>query len=444
MLVLLDLSDNKLRSVPDDIFNLPALQELYLNDNYIAHIPESIGNLGATLVRLHLHDNKLSTLPKSLANLGLLQHLCIDNNQFTTVPDVIQHLRALQELDADDNKITMVPDWIGNLVNLLELDLSNNRISQLPQSMHNLRNLQQLYLDKNKLVELPEWIGDLVALEELDLNDNQISQLPQSISNLIHLRDLFLSGNTLVTLPHVLNKLQALEKLGLRNNPLTVTDAQLRKQLELPERVNVLYKTEEQEKVEKELIDAIKNGDEAAVRKVFAAIMAGRILIGPENDEKIDISKIRDAKGNNLLQIVLQSLVDTIATISKKKTGSKKDIAEAIYNAEVLYTKIYMTITQFGGPKVQDMMLTRNKAGQDLVQAAVGRLSPNSFFVQTIREYRFTPKPEGQPAERFRIMRRHIQEHKESEAVEKEQKEQRQRAIHFDNIITLIRPRQYP
>lgn len=423
----LNLSGNKLKRVPDNIGEFKALTELRLDDNYLTSIGENIGKLN-NLTTLHLHDNYLSDLPANLAHLPLT-HVCIHHNKFTAIPAIFQRLAGLDGLEVNNNMIAVIPDWVGDLPQLVFLDFSSNRIAVLPESISRLRGLTILLLTNNKIEEVPEWIGDLVNLNELGLNNNKVSSLPKSITKLVNLRDLFLSGNEFTVAPEGLNNLPALQRLGLRNNPLPYTDAELRKMLALPAHVeSFLYKTPAQEKVEGALIDAIKKGDDDAVHKAFTTIMAGRILIGPEPaNEKIDLSKYRDAKGNNILQIVLQALIDKRKAILADKKLSAQQQVDALYDAEVLYTKIYLTLTQFGGPKVYNMIIARNKAGQDLIQSAVGKLNPDSFFLQTIREERRSKGAEGQPAELFKVALRYKKEKEQAAAVGQEQTEQKTR-----------------
>lgn len=425
---LIDLTDFDEKHVP----GLNALRGLYLNDNKLKRIPDSIGELRALRV-LYLGNNYLSDLAPTLGSLPLTR-LRISGNKFIAIPQVVGHLHALQDLYAGNNQIAVIPDWIGDLVNLTDLDLSDNKIVALPDSMSKLHALQGLFLSNNRIIEIPDWVGDFDQLFVLDLVDNKISLLPETIasedkpSKLVSLHNLYLSGNDFVTPPLGLNKLPALESLDLRNNPMTYTDAELRKILELRPDINFLYKTPEQEKVEQALINGIKAGDADAVQKAFTTIMAGRILIGPQPaDEKIDISKIRDADGNNLLQLLLKTLVAKVGEIKSKKKLNAKTKAEAIFAIETRYTKIYMTLTQFGGPKVYDMIIARNKAGQDLFQAASGSLNPESFFVQTLREYRYKPTPAGQHAPRYKIMKRHLKEEDEAERAVKERLEQKKK-----------------
>ena len=50
------------------------------------------------LKKLYLNDNQLTTLPESIGNLQSLEELWLDNNQFTQLPERICNLQNLQEL----------------------------------------------------------------------------------------------------------------------------------------------------------------------------------------------------------------------------------------------------------------------------------------------------------------------------------------------------------
>jgi Leucine-rich repeat (LRR) protein len=59
----LDLSNNKLTSLPDSFGNL-KVNRLYLSNNKLTSLPDSFGNL--KLNYLNLSNNKLTSLPDSL------------------------------------------------------------------------------------------------------------------------------------------------------------------------------------------------------------------------------------------------------------------------------------------------------------------------------------------------------------------------------------------
>jgi len=59
---------------------------LNLSNNQLTSIPESIGNL-SNLDVLALYNNQLTTLPESIVNLSSLRALSLHHNQLTTLPD---------------------------------------------------------------------------------------------------------------------------------------------------------------------------------------------------------------------------------------------------------------------------------------------------------------------------------------------------------------------
>ena len=86
--VNLDLSMEKIRSLPSAIGNLTALKVLDLSMNYLAHLPESIGNLTSLNV-LDLRSNALTNIPISIGKLTSLDTMGLDNNEITNLPQSI-------------------------------------------------------------------------------------------------------------------------------------------------------------------------------------------------------------------------------------------------------------------------------------------------------------------------------------------------------------------
>ena len=82
----LDLSENKISSIDDDVFDiLGNLVELDLSFNELTYLPTSIGKL-TKLKRLNLSGNKISSLPKEFENLTSLEFLDFDSNPIGRVP----------------------------------------------------------------------------------------------------------------------------------------------------------------------------------------------------------------------------------------------------------------------------------------------------------------------------------------------------------------------
>lgn len=112
----MDLSPNKLSSIPKEIGLLKKLTILNLIDNNLVSLPEEIGNL-TNLTELHLSYNDLESIPKEI---GLLNSLSI--------------------LYLNGNELTKIPAEIGQLTNLSKLVLTTNNFSSIPQKVCDLEN----------------------------------------------------------------------------------------------------------------------------------------------------------------------------------------------------------------------------------------------------------------------------------------------------------------
>jgi len=76
---------------------------------------------------LYLSDNQLESLPDSIGKLTNLGTLVLNNNQLTSLKG-IGNLTNLKWLDLSNSKLTSLKG-IGNLTNLLNLYLNNNNLS---------------------------------------------------------------------------------------------------------------------------------------------------------------------------------------------------------------------------------------------------------------------------------------------------------------------------
>ncbi|KAL2911178.1 hypothetical protein HK105_209365 [Polyrhizophydium stewartii] len=119
------------------------------------------------LQTLWLWNNKLTTLPDSIGNLKELIYLDMNFNQILSLPESIGNLTKLQGLWVKGSNLTTIPDTIGNLKELAKLVLGKNQLSSLPASIGNLTKLQGLWVQENKLTTIPDTIGNLKELTEL-------------------------------------------------------------------------------------------------------------------------------------------------------------------------------------------------------------------------------------------------------------------------------------
>jgi Leucine-rich repeat (LRR) protein len=106
-IVMLDLGNNQLTSLPESLGNLTALRVLDLGNNQLTSLPESLGNLTA-LTSLDLSDNQLTSLPESLGNLTALKVLYVGKTVIDASPGLIYTLkdRGVEVEECGLNKAT--------------------------------------------------------------------------------------------------------------------------------------------------------------------------------------------------------------------------------------------------------------------------------------------------------------------------------------------------
>ncbi|MBI1286687.1 MAG: hypothetical protein GC178_03830 [Flavobacteriales bacterium] len=94
----LDLSRNRLKSIPPELGLLKNLKKLILNKNKIEELPAEIGQL-EDLRELIISQNELVTLPMEIGNLKKLRYIDMWSNNITGLPGSMAEMYALQEID---------------------------------------------------------------------------------------------------------------------------------------------------------------------------------------------------------------------------------------------------------------------------------------------------------------------------------------------------------
>jgi len=176
-LTLLDLSNNSIRSLPEEMgTQLKSLTHLYLRNNRLESedFPKDFGMMKVTLRDLNLSGNNLTTLPPSLLGLSALRNLFIGGNRLLRLPRGINQLKKLKVFYLGGNRLRQLPEEIGQLTHLVALILSDNMLDCLPDSLSDLKKLQCLQIHKNRLTTLPHDLVLLKSLRELSLRDNPL------------------------------------------------------------------------------------------------------------------------------------------------------------------------------------------------------------------------------------------------------------------------------
>ncbi|KAF5190721.1 Plant intracellular ras-group-related lrr protein [Thalictrum thalictroides] len=217
-----DLSERKLKVLPDAFGKLGGLIALNLSSNELKALPDSIGGL-ERLEELYLSSNRLESLPDSIGMLLNLKILDVSSNKLKAFPDSISHCRSLVELDAGYNSLAYLPTNIGyEFVNLIKLSVQYNKLRSFPSSICEMTSLRYLDAHFNELHGLPNSIGRLTNLEILNLGSNfsDLKEIPDTFGYLINLREVDLSNNQIHALPITFGRLDNLTKLNLDQNPI--------------------------------------------------------------------------------------------------------------------------------------------------------------------------------------------------------------------------------
>ena len=220
-LTSLNFADNDLSDFPAPALELDQLLNLDLSSNRITTLPANISRLTA-LTSLNLADNDITSFPAPVQELKKLQELYLSNNRLTALPASIDKLTGLTSLDLSNNRLTALPASIDKLIALSSLDLSNNRLTALPASTNNLNSLTSLNLESNRITSLPFTAASLAELVYLNAAGNALTAIPDAISNMTNLQTLDLSENNIQSpVTNLIRNLTRLTHLNLSNNKFT-------------------------------------------------------------------------------------------------------------------------------------------------------------------------------------------------------------------------------
>ena len=127
------------------------------------------------LIELNISFNKLTTIPDAISEMVELERLNLRCNQLTVLSPAIKQLRKLKWLDISHNKLSAIPDAIGEIVGLEELDLSYNQLTVLGPAIKQLKKLQLLFVNGNPFTV--EGIRGVMELENRRMIDQVYSDL---------------------------------------------------------------------------------------------------------------------------------------------------------------------------------------------------------------------------------------------------------------------------
>lgn len=156
--------------------------------------PREIFSLADSLEVLDLSRNRLSSLPDDLPRLHKLRILFCSENDFVEVPAVLGRCLRLEMVGFKSNRIRRLPAT-SLPPRLRWLILTANELEQLPDEIGRCQRLQKLMLAGNNLRGLPQMLAECQQLELLRIAANQLPQLPAWLTKLPRLSWLAYAGN---------------------------------------------------------------------------------------------------------------------------------------------------------------------------------------------------------------------------------------------------------
>ncbi|NXT53308.1 LRC40 protein, partial [Pluvianellus socialis] len=245
-LSVLELRDNKIKSVPDEIALLEKLERLDLANNDISRLPYTLGNL-PQLKFLALEGNPLRTIRRDLLQKGtqeLLKYLRSKIQDDVTSPNeespvtamtlpsesrINMHaITSLKLLEYSEKQAAVIPDEMFNAARsnpVTTVNFSKNQLNEIPPRIAELKDsVCDVNLGFNKISSISSELCMLHKLTHLDIRNNFLTSLPEEMEALTRLQVINLSFNRFKVFPGVLYRILALETVLLSNNQVGAID----------------------------------------------------------------------------------------------------------------------------------------------------------------------------------------------------------------------------
>ncbi|OWF55877.1 p53-induced protein with a death domain [Mizuhopecten yessoensis] len=156
-----DCHEACLSEIPWSIRDSICLYErMNVSFNAITELPPELPLRLPHLYFLDLSHNKIETLPDSFGLLFHLKTLLLKHNKLHSLPQSFVHHVKLEKIDLSHNLLKELPDGIGKMESLSKLNVSNNKLKILPVSLGNCKTLTLLLAQGNRLNEPSQCICD--------------------------------------------------------------------------------------------------------------------------------------------------------------------------------------------------------------------------------------------------------------------------------------------
>jgi len=219
--VWLSLTNNNVTWwIPTSIEDLPFLETVKLNENWIISLPEEIGSL-SFLAELDISDALLVWLPDGIWSLTALKILKVDNNNLTSLPNSFWGATQLDYLSLSHNALTWIPVSLDSLDELDYLDISYNVLTSFPELWVWLQDIDIVNLSHNLIATLDNTILDVKNLSSFDISYNWTTSIDSAIGQFSWMEIFISSYNAHTELPWSMQGLWSLSTIYIDNNLLT-------------------------------------------------------------------------------------------------------------------------------------------------------------------------------------------------------------------------------
>lgn len=181
----IDLSWNRISTIPKVLFQQKWIKSLDLNRNLITEISSDL----------------FKDFDKSKCKL---EDLSLDWNNINKISEeLFKNVNKLRTFNISTNEeLSKLPYSIWNLNDLQKINISWTWIDDIPSSIINCKDLESIYASHCKLKNIPDGIWELTKLKDLYIWDNKISNVPD-LSKLEHLEYLDLYYNDIDSIPEL-------------------------------------------------------------------------------------------------------------------------------------------------------------------------------------------------------------------------------------------------
>eukprot|EP00033_Pygsuia_biforma_P001213 GCRY01001376.1.p1 GENE.GCRY01001376.1~~GCRY01001376.1.p1 ORF type:complete len:637 (-),score=140.53 GCRY01001376.1:48-1868(-) len=345
----LDLSNNNLTKL-EGFLNCQQIKWLSLLKNHLTNLEgiETLTELGI----LNVSDNRIRSLPSSFSKLSKLQALIIKGNELLK----LQHISNLTEINTivvSDNKLTEIVK-LQDLEKLTKLSAGHNRIREFPDFSGN-SNIKEIRLNNNLLTSLPKSLPpSLSSLRILELGNNSFKTLKdlQALSSLKMLDHLNLKGNPVTDVEgyrewvlKACPRMRVLDGLKIDDNPLkekrrefggTKLEIGPNRKKRMSNFENMMRRLEEekarQEEKEKKGEGEDEEGQERKKRKIVDGAVREKKhkkKAKHENEEEQEPEKKKEKPLNKKVNRVSEDM-DSLKKKKKKKTEDASAEGEEI------------------------------------------------------------------------------------------------------------------